>query len=282
MAETYCGKSCAECEKKELMNCPGCKTGPGRSIGGDCNLASCARGKGHETCETCIFKGNCGTLRNRDFAPDQRRRKQEAEEQRRIAVAKRAPFLGKWLWILFWLVIPSTVGSLLANGYTADSLPGMYLTGQMITAVSMGAYGVILLKLGREEESYRKAGIYTLIAGIGTILTSLISGGGEEAPWTLLITIPAAILGLMREYNEYMGNSAVLTGVDEVLSEKWTRLWQWYIGLFFGLFGCILAMAIIPILGALAMLGCAVGMVVMSVLKLVYQYKTAQVFRTFE
>ena len=52
MAETYCGKSCAECTKKEELNCMGCKTGPGRPFGGDCELAKCVRDKGHETCET--------------------------------------------------------------------------------------------------------------------------------------------------------------------------------------------------------------------------------------
>ena len=30
MAETYCGKSCAECSKRDILNCPGCKAGPGR------------------------------------------------------------------------------------------------------------------------------------------------------------------------------------------------------------------------------------------------------------
>lgn len=28
MAETYCGKTCAECTQKEILNCPGCKAGP--------------------------------------------------------------------------------------------------------------------------------------------------------------------------------------------------------------------------------------------------------------
>ena len=95
MAETYCGKSCEECTKKEQLNCSGCKTGPGRQFGGDCELAKCVRDKGHETCDTCGFKGNCGTLRIRDSMPDYRIRKIEAGEQRKAAIAKRAPVLGK-------------------------------------------------------------------------------------------------------------------------------------------------------------------------------------------
>ena len=115
MAETYCGKNCTECAQKESLNCQGCKTGPGRQFGGACELAKCVRDKGHETCETCGFKGSCGTLRSRDSMPDYRRRKIEAEETRKAAIAKRAPVLDKWLWILFWLFIPSEIGGLMAN-----------------------------------------------------------------------------------------------------------------------------------------------------------------------
>ena len=129
MAETYCGKSCEECTKKEQLNCSGCKTGPGRQFGGDCELAKCVRDKGHETCETCGFKGNCGTLRSRESMPDYRIRKIESEKMRKAAIAKRAPVLGKWLWIIFWLIIPSTFGSIMANETTAKILPGLVMPG---------------------------------------------------------------------------------------------------------------------------------------------------------
>ena len=47
MAETYCGKVCRECEQKEALSCPGCKLGPGKLYGGDCELAKCCREKGN-------------------------------------------------------------------------------------------------------------------------------------------------------------------------------------------------------------------------------------------
>ena len=135
MAETYCGKSCAECAKKEQLDCSGCKTSPGRQFGGDCELAKCVRDKGHETCETCGFKGNCGTLRSRESIPDYRIRKIETEAMRKAAIAKRAPVLGKWLWIIFWLVIPSSIGSIMAHETTAKILPGLLMPGQIINAI---------------------------------------------------------------------------------------------------------------------------------------------------
>ena len=281
MAETYCGKNCAECSKREELNCQGCKAGPGRQFGGDCELAKCVRDKGHETCETCGFKGNCGTLRSRESMPDYRIRKIDSEKMRKAAIAKRAPVLGKWLWIIFWLIIPSTIGSIMAHETTAKILPGLFMPGQIINAICSLIYGAILLMLGSEEDRYRTAGICALIAGASSALAAMINGGSDGATWILIFTIPAAIVAIVGEYNEYMAHSAVLSGVDNELSEKWEVLWKWYIGLFLGMFGCIIVMLIIPVLGAIAIIGCAIGTVVVSILKLVYLYRTAKIFREY-
>ena len=281
MTENYCGKSCAECVQKEKLNCSGCKTGPGRKFGGDCELAKCVRDKGHETCDTCGFKGNCGTLRSRESMPDYRIRKIEAEEMRKAAIAKRAPVLGKWLWIIFWLIIPSTIGSIMANENTAKILPGLFMPGQIINAICSITYGAILLRLGSEEGRYRTAGICALIAGASSAIAAIVNGGSEGATWILIFTIPAAIVALVGEYNEYMAHSEVLSGVDNELSEKWEVLWKWYLGLFLGMFGCIIVMLIAPLLGAIAILGCAIGTIVVGILKLVYLYRTAKIFREY-
>ena len=281
MAETYCGKSCEECTKKEQLNCSGCKTGPGRQFGGDCELAKCVRDKGHETCDTCGFKGNCGTLRSRESMPDYRIRKIEAEAMRKAAIAKRAPVLGKWLWIIFWLIIPSTIGSIMSQETTAKILPGLMMPGQIINAICSLTYGVILMKLRSEEDRYRTAGICALIAGASSAAAAIINGMSDGATWILIFTIPAAIVALVGEYNEYMAHSSVLSGVDNELSEKWEVLWKWYIGLFLGMFGCIIVMLILPLLGAIAILGCAIGTIVVGILKLVYLYRTAKIFRDY-
>ena len=213
--------------------------------------------------------------------PNDRRRKLEAEAARKAEAAKQAPILGKWLWIIFWLIIPSTVGGLMANESTAKILPGLFMPGQIINAICSLTYGAILLKLGSEEDRYRTAGICALITGSVSAVVAMITGTGEEATWTLLLTLPAAVVAMVGEYNEYMGHSAVLSGVDNELSEKWEVLWKWYIGLFLGMFGCIIVMLIVPILGALAILGCAIGTIVVSILKLVYLHRTAKIFREY-
>lgn len=281
MAETYCGKSCAECAHKEQMNCSGCKTGPGRQYGGDCELAKCVRDKGHETCDTCIFKGNCGSLRSRDHMPDYRRRKIEAEEMRKAAVTKRAPVLAKWIWLLFWLIIPNTIGSLMTNDTITKAMPGLFLPGQILNTVCAAASGFILLKLGTEEEGYRTAGICGLIAAAVNVVVTLVNGPGESAGWTLIFTLPAAVVAMVGQYHKYMSHAAVLAGVDSELPEKWETLWKWNLALTLGIFGCIFLILIIPLLAAIALLGTGIGMIVVGILELVYLYRTAKIFREY-
>ena len=281
MSETYCGKSCAECTQKESLNCPGCKTGPGRSFGGDCELAQCVRSKGHETCDTCSFKGNCGTLRGCGNMPDYWQRKSDAEIQRKASIAKRAPVLGKWLWIVFWLIIPSTIASFMTHESVVEYFPGLHLPGQILSAVCSLTYGLILIKLASEEDRYKTAGICALACGTVNAVVAIISGTGEPATWTLIFTLPAAVLDFVGEYNEYKAHSIVLTGVDNELSEKWEKLWKWYIGMFGAMIGSILVMLIIPILGVLVILAAAIGTIVVSIMKLVYLYRTAKIFREY-
>ena len=281
MAETYCGKICAECEQKEMLNCPGCKVGPGKQYGGDCELAKCCRSKGHQECATCGFNGNCGTLHGKERIPGYRLKSIEAEKIRRAAIAKRAPVLGKWLWILFWLIIPGSIASLITNENIAGTVPSVFLTGQVLSAICSFAYGLILIRLASEEERYRTAGICALVGGGVSVLIACVSGGPEVPTWTLLISIPATIVSVVGMYHEFMAHSVVLTGLDNVLSEKWSSLWKWYVGIYCAMIGSLLLMVIIPVLGLLVMLAAAIGLIVVSILKLLYLYRTAKLFREY-
>ena len=281
MAETYCGKTCAECGQKEALNCPGCKAGPGRSFGGDCELAKCVRNKSHETCDTCVSRANCGTLRGRDSMPDYRRRRMEAEAERKAAIARRAQVLGKWLWILFWLIVPSEIAGLMTNENIGGMIPALYYPGQILGALCSLAYGIILLRLADQDDDYRAAGICSLIAGFVSVLIAFIAGPGEAPGWTLLVTLPAAVVGLVGEYKELTAHAGVLGDADREQSEKWLRLRNWYIGMYGAMVGSLLALFIIPLLGALAILAAAIGLVVVSIVKLVYLYRTAKFFRAY-
>ena len=149
------------------------------------------------------------------------------------------------------------------------------MTGQILGALCTAVYGGILLRLQSEEDRYHTAGVCALIAAAVNLLVSLIAGTGETPTWTLVFTLPAAVFVLVGEYHEFIGHSVVLSCVDGELGWKWENLWKWNIGLELGMLGGIVIMLIIPFLGA------AVGMVVVSILRMVYLYRTARAFRDY-
>jgi len=281
MAETYCGKSCSECEYQEALGCPGCKAGPGKQYAAECRLAKCCRDKGHSECATCEFCINCNTLRSRERIPEERLKRIENEKARKAAIAARAPFLGKWLWVLFWLIVPGTVASCMSIDYLRPYLPGLYTAGLVLNAVTSALYGIILLRLAAEEDRYRTAGICVLISAAVSALIFCIAGGDAVPGWTLLLSLPASVVSFVGKYNEFTAHSIVLTGVDNELSWKWTVLWKWFIGSFCAVFGSILVLVILPILGLLVMLAAAIAFLVVGIVQLVYLYKTASLFRNY-
>ena len=190
---------------------------------------------------------------------------------------KKAPILGKWLSILFWLVVPSFVGSLMSLELWMETAPGLYLTGKIISTACSVAYGLILLKLSSQEEMYHGAAVCRLIAAVvgGAIL---ISSGGVPPTWTLFLSVPSAIVSLVGEYKEFDAHAQVLYGVDNILSQKWTSLWRWNLASYGGLVGGIVLLLMIPFLGVLVLLAASIALVVVSILRLVHLYNTAQTF----
>lgn len=280
MAKTYCLKSCAECQMKEQLNCPGCHQGPGERFKGDCALKKCCVGRGHETCETCNQNSWCGTFRGRERIPEQRLKEVEAERQRRVVLAQRAPILGKWLTVLFWLMIAAMVPALMLEENIVKWLPGLRIPGIVLQGLCILASGGILLRLSRLEPKYQTAAICNVVAQLASLATTQLVNQ-EMLGLRLVITIPIAILGLVGKYNEMMAHCDVLVGVDGDQAAKWETLWKWTIGMELGAIGCILLTAIIPLLGAVVLLAVSIGTVVVGILEMVYLYRTAAIFRQY-
>ncbi len=277
MANTYCGKNCESCVQKERVECQGCKLGPGRSLYDGCEIAVCCRSKGHDTCDTCTSNRYCGKRSRRERMPEYRRRKQEEEAERKELLARKAPFMGKWLWVLFWLVIPSVIASIIGNDTVVGWFPALRIPGLILNMLCMLAYGVILLRLSKEQEHYRIAGICMLVAAVVSGISGLFTAGGLA----LVLTLPAAVVAIVGEYQEYMGHGETLSGFDRWLSQKWFTLWKWYIGMYAAMFVSIVLMLIFPLLGLLVFLAAMIGLAVVSILKLVYLYRTAKFFREY-
>lgn len=284
MNETFCGKNCGNCAWREEHNCNGCQNGPG-GRGGNCEIASCCREKGHETCHTCNFQLNCQLLQARDEVPQRRQYVHEAREERKQWHAQNAPILGKWLWLMFWLIIPNSIGSLMRMNSVIELLPALKIPGEILGILCSLLYAFFLWKLQEVDRRYRTAAIWLFVTVPIVALTNLLDMGSDgdlgKAGLALLILIPATVIEFYACYLEYYTHSAVLEGLDDELAGKWPKLWKWWIGVFLGLFGCIVLLFIAPMLALLALLADAIGILVVAILKLVYIYRTAKLFREY-
>ena len=196
----------------------------------------------------------------------------------------KAPFLGRWLWVLFWLAVPQAMASLLMSSlFSAQSLP--YLLGQILQVVYLLGCGLVLLKLSAVLACYRLAGICCLICGaVNAALSVLPMPAADSFLASLIptISVTSGLLLLLAEYRECRGHSELLEEVDPALSRKWSILWKWYITCYLAMVGSILLLLILPALGLMVSLTAAVVLIAVLVFKLVYLYRTAMVFRRWD
>jgi len=279
MMTTYCGKNCEECTYKAELSCSGCQSGPGRVISGDCKLAHCCRDKGHATCETCELKRNCGKWLDKGSIPKQRiERRIELQKEQEI-IARRAPFLGKWLWILFWLVVPSEISGIMTMDKVVEAFPLLRVPGLVLGITCSLVYSLILLRISSEHESYRLAGLF----GIGsTLLEVFMLVLGSTGGLVFLISLIKIVVGFLMTYHEYKAHGESVYPVDAELSECWEKLWKWKIYSIAGLGGSVFLAIISRFLGVVLLFASIIFVLVISVFKLIYLYQTAQAFRNWK
>lgn len=276
--EGFCGKNCDPCAWRAELQCPGCQSGPGRAMSGDCEIAACCRSKGHMQCGTCVLSG-CGLRAGKDQMPARWRQRMAVEGERRRWMDSNAPILGKWLWLLFWLFIPSEIASLMINDNVLAAVPALRTPGEILSILCGVAYGLILLKLTEQAKGYRLAGICSLVSAAFS-LVMLATGLGEGTALWWLLSLPVVVVELFGVYQEFNAHADVLAGMDDALSGKWRKLWKWHIGLLLGMTASLVLTAMMGMLGLLIMLVAVIGIIVVAILKLVYLYRTAKLFRT--
>ena len=182
------------------------------------------------------------------------------------AKKEQAEVLGKWLWILFWLIIPSAIAGILSNENLFGKESGVYI-------------GVILLPMRGVEEKYRIAGIFSILAAVLSMGLEVIQ---VESPlMVLVIGLPTLILGLIAKYYEFHSHAAVLREFDLEFSQKWLTLWKWYCVTIVGMIVSALLVLISFFLAAILILVFTIGTVIIAIVQLVYLYKMAKLFRQY-
>jgi hypothetical protein len=264
MEETSCKKSCAQCTYRAKLNCDGCGKEPSKPAMGMCEVYRCALGRGYEHCGQCGKGGKCP------------QRNPVKTVGKAMPDADRNAYLGRWLMVLFLLFIPNNIGSLISDDSLKDVMPGLFMTGKLLSFASQIAYGIILLKMSNIAQGYCTAGvcsvIMTCVDGFFTFVVGI-----TEMPF--LVSLVVIVIGLVGMYNEYNGHAAVLYQSNKTLAAKWTSLWNWTLGLYALMIFCPMLVFAVSILGLLGTLISLIGVLVVMIMKLVYLWQSAQYYK---
>lgn len=259
MIKTYCGKTCEQCQDKQLGYCIGCTIDSEKEKGksNSCNVARCCVEKQHSSCWKCGDRSFCTTY----FG----------------VISPYASMLGKWIFILLLLIVPSLVASVMTSDSMVSLIPSIELPGIIVGIVSELIYGLVLLKLATANSSYKMAGILYIVVQIIAIGCYVIE---EVSIWSTVLSLVMAVVALISEYCEINAHSAVLTDIDDDLAAKWNCLWYWNIAMITALIIGTLLIFVMAALGVLLVLASVIMSIVIGILKLVYLYRTANMFKS--
>lgn len=287
MAETYCGKNCSECAEYQNSLCPGCRQGPGSWLGNDCDIAQCARDKGCATCLGCDSEKTCILCAGASVMPERRKQRAAAKEAGQ-ALRRQHKNVGKWLWIYFWMLIPTFIAAFLTNNSVVQVLPGLKFPGEILSILVSVAQCVLLFLLAKEEKNYGYAA-WAMVPVIVISVPDVIYHAGyfKTSPSLThilaIMSLLAAASTAVMSYFECKANRNVLTDVDARLSEKWRKLWGQYRIAWILLFASgalvLIRITAVKVLGGMVLVAANIGMIVVGIQRLIYLYKTAELFR---
>lgn len=281
MAESYCGKNCSDCEYLQSYECRGCVSGPGKEEGGTCPLAQCRKEKNLTGCKACSKRFECTSYTYREDIPraNCKGAKNQAGNMERLL--KRVPALGKWLPVLFWLVLLTQVASLIDSELITQSVPWLGFAGTLLGILLGITYGVVLLQIGWIDEGYYSSGIMQIIAQAIGLVVLLIWRGNDVPGWSLILTLPQLVLGFLANFHEMTAHGNVLEGVNHDLAQKWTMLWKWYLALAVITLWSLFVVGSGNGLGVFVLLVALIGSIIVAILKMIYLYRTSQTFAMY-
>lgn len=218
---------------------------------------------------------------------------------------EHAPTLAKWLMVLFWLGIASVICNGLEN--TIKLPKYVPVMGRVLSAAT---YLISLLqiltawKMRKAERKFRVLALIHAASVIALAITQVTLGGvdpavvasdrtqtgGVLALAAVLLVVTLGLTAVMY-YLEMTALHNVTRYVDEALAEKWLKLRAWIIGLTAATLAAILLEILIagdPFaylygLGTLVLLlalPSSLGLIVCSVMHMVYLYRAAKLFKT--
>lgn len=314
MENSYCGKNCEDCLDKADVGCPGCKLGPGKPESALCKIAKCCEYKETDGCGACASNLSCSLLAGRESMLQQwnGRSRETAAASAVVATAgtvstpngeqwtgrsrnsQDAPFIRKSLIALFWLFLIGGIGNVVFDERILGMFPPVVLwAGALIGFGISIAQGVVMVRLGREERTYKVAGICSLIANsilfVADIIITVVNGmidnfsglvaGVIALIFAILLMLGALVLAIISGYKFLKANARLVEWRDPDLSARWIAMSKWYFGIFLGILVIILFAFLMPLLALIVMLVYLLGVLAFGVCEYVFIYQTANRFK---
>ena len=321
MENSFCGKNCEDCLDKADVGCPGCKLGPGKASGALCEIAKCCIYREKDECATCENSTSCFLLSTREMMLQKwngRGRENAATPVTATATSASAvasgtvsasntenrtnrsrdghdaAFVRKSLIALFWLFLGSGFANVLSNENVFGMFPGVImLIGSLLSFGASIAQAILMIRLGREESTYKVAGICNLVA-TGALfgaeiliavslamlkLSDMFAVGVAAIILAILLLVAALVLTIIAGYKFLVANARVVEWRDPNLSDRWIVMSKLYFGIFLGILVLVLFTFLLPLLGVILMFAYLLGVLAFGICEYVFVYQTANRFR---
>ena len=139
----------------------------------------------------------------------------------------------------------------------------------------------MLLKTVVINSDYKIAAYCVLIGGGATLVVNILLLVTSIGNYSMLITIPAAIVSLVGEYYEFNTHADVLYKINIEISQKWSKLWKLNKITLIGSIAGLVLLFILPFIGALVTLVSAVMLVIVGIKKLIYLYNSSKILNNY-
>ena len=271
-----CGKDCESCTVREAEQCPGC-----RHIAdfGECEIVSCCKDKGHESCSTCTQQTWCPTVQKSISMPKYRREKADAEAEISRRNQDNAGVMVKWCVPLFWVLLILEGVGLIDSLF--ENVPTIMIALNSIMILLYLLEAFCLYKMISVTDRYGKAALFTILTTVFSCIPGFLSSGDVSPLLVTLIALPGAIFSYITVYHTYNAHSEAVTDADGELAEKWEKLWKWTIYALVGTFLVVPVSTLLGVLGLLLLLAVMIATVICGVLKLVYLHRMIEMFRWY-
>ncbi len=210
--KTYCGKSCEDCEQKNILDCTGCKGGTQWNPQLRCEIAVCCNAKRFKSCNLCKEYCNCKTVRQNIKIPDRWLQKRKSEEELallRIRIRKGSRI---WIGILPFIATVYALTTYLLGDYAPIS-----------GTISGLSYGLCLFMLIPQADGYKTAGILLLFS------TAIrLAGCYVPSPASTFFNLLFIIIRIIRMRSEFSGHEAISTHFDISIADTYSWLWRGY------------------------------------------------------